>query len=92
MSSAIPLFTLRLGGTRTIGRQDLRQIWRQASNSEQIAVGQTRLQPNGGNHFCVYTLSGLRTIGDLSLVEATLRRLIQARMPDSIITLTRLGG
>lgn len=90
MAGQIPLFSLRLGAGRLIGRQALRDLWSRACASNDVGVGATPIDPAGGGNEFIYTLSGQQDMGDLSGVEGRLRVLVGERVPGSRVTLTRL--
>jgi len=90
MAGHIPLFSLRLGAGRLIGRQALRELWSRACASTDVAVGATPIDPAGGGSEFIYTLSGQQDMLDLGGIEGRLRVLVGERVPGSRVTLTRL--
>lgn len=90
MAGHIPIFSLRLGAGRLIGRQALKDLWSRACATTDVGVGATPIDPSSGGTGFIYTLSGNQDMGDLAGVEGRLRRLVGERVPGSRVTLTRL--
>lgn len=90
MAGRIPLFNLRLGPGRLIGREALRGIWSQACASNDIDVGATPIDPSSGSGGFIYTLSAMQDTRDLATVERRLRTLVCQSVPGSMVMLTRL--
>lgn len=90
MPAHIPLFNLRLGPGRLIGRNALRGIWSRACSSDDIEVGATPIDPTSSSAGFIYTLSGQQSTRDLVDVERRLRMLVCELVPGSMVMLTRL--
>jgi len=72
----IALFTFTLSGDGSIGPDALREIWKRASESNNVSVGRKLL--HGNQDRPVYTLYAPQGLADLRGVEMRLRRLLEA--------------
>lgn len=90
VSRQVPLFSLRLGRDRIIGRSMLQDLWKRACGSSDVEVGATPIDPTRSSGGFIYTLSGLQDTPNLAAVEQRLRVLIAESMPGSPVVLLRL--
>jgi hypothetical protein len=90
MKPPIAYFNLRLAAGRTIGYDDLRKIWGRAAGSDEVALRKTAIGREAHEKACVYTLTALRELSDLGLVESRLRALLSEDRVGPAIKLTRL--
>lgn len=75
-SHQIAMFTFTLGRDESIGPHALRRLWSQASGTGDIGV--SRKEPaEGQRNRPIYTLYAPQQLGDLRVVEARLRHMLE---------------
>lgn len=84
----LPLFYFRLNHGQSIGPSELRRIWADACGTDQVFV--SRAARGSRDTSYTYSLAGPQRLENIHIVEAHLRQLLAASLPNATIDLTRV--